>query len=208
MDFTRLVALAADLHCFSPGLIAAGEPLDQVRVQLSRWVHSGKVLRLCKGWYVLNEPFRRARVDMFVVASTVKPGSYVSLQSALSFHGMIPEYVAETTCVTTGRPVTIHSPLGRIGYRHVKTSALFGYTRHDGGSQHAFVATPEKALLDLLYLTPGSDDPDYLSELRLQAIDELDIELIRRMGRRLETPRVDRAVDAIARLIAAERELG
>ena len=106
MDFARLVELTADLHCFSPGILAAGEDVTLVRVQLSRWVQSGRVIRIKKGWYTLNEPYRRIRLDTTVIASTIKAGSYVSLQSALAFHGMIPEYVAQTTCVTTGRPLS------------------------------------------------------------------------------------------------------
>lgn len=74
---------------------------------------------------------------MNVVASVIKPGSYVSLHSALAFHGMIPEYVAG----------------------------------------------PEKALLDLLYLTPGSEDPGYLVGLRLQHTDAFDLEKLRSIAR-------------------------
>jgi hypothetical protein len=45
-----------------------------------------------------------------------------------------------------------------------------------GGGQKAFVATPEKALLDLVHLQPGGDAPDYLRELRLQNLDRLDVD--------------------------------
>ena len=198
MKFERLVELAGDLHCFSPGMVSAGEALKQVRVQLSRWVRNGRLLRICKGWYTLNEPYRRVRIDMNVVASTVKAGSYVSLHAALATHGMIPEYVAETTCVTTGRPGTIDSPFGRIRYRHIKKGLFFGYSRVERGLQHSVVATGEKALLDLVYLTPGSDDPDYIRGLRLQDIDNLDTDALWRMARRFALPRMERAVDIIS----------
>ncbi len=201
MDFRRLVQIAADLHCFSPGMLAAGEDIDHVRVQLSRWATSGRVVRIHKGWYALNEPFRRVRVDTNVIASTIKDGSYVSLQSALDFHGLIPEYVAETTCVTTRRPLTVDSPFGRIRYRHIKPDAFFGYVRIERGLQQAYVATPEKALLDLAYLTPGSQDRAYLSELRLQRTDALDLDTMRRMADRFGAPRLERTVDLLRQLL-------
>lgn len=207
MNFDQLVHLTGDLHCFSPGMVSAGESLDHVRVQLSRWVRSGRVTRICKGWYALNEPYRRVRIDMKVIASTIKAGSYVSLQSGLAFHGMIPEYVAETTCVTTGRPLTVHSPFGRIRYRHIKNDLFFGYSRIESGPQQAFVATGEKALLDLLYLTPGSDDPAYLAELRLQDLANLDVDAMGRMARLFTAPRIERAVKRVSRLLVEGSEM-
>jgi len=53
----------------------------------------------------------------------------VSLQSALSHHGLIPEFVPVTTSVTTGRPEELEAPLGRFMHCHVKTKAFFGYTQ-------------------------------------------------------------------------------
>jgi len=200
MVFTRLIELAADLHCFSPGMVTAGDDIDQVRVQLSRWVKSGRVIRLHKGWYTLSEPYRHVRIDLHVIACTIKPGTYVSLQSALAFHGMIPEHVPETTCVITGRPLTIDTPFGRIRYRHIKEEVFFGYSRHVHGVQDAYVAVPEKALLDLFYLTPGSEDSDYLSELRLQGVEDFDVQSMLRMARKFQAKRLERSVDLVSRL--------
>jgi predicted transcriptional regulator of viral defense system len=201
MDFEQLVTIAADLQCFSPGMVTAGEKLDQVRVQLSRWVRTGRVIRIHKGWYTLREPYRRVRIDLHVIACTIKAGTYVSLESALEFHGVIPEYVPETTCVTTGRPVTVHTPFGRIRYRHIKDDGFFGYSRHEAGVQHAHIATPEKALLDLLYLTPGSEDAAYLSELRLQNMEQFDLDEMRRMAERFRSPRLVRSALLLGELI-------
>jgi predicted transcriptional regulator of viral defense system len=195
MTFDQLVDIAADLHCFSAGMVTAGEDIDVVRVQLSRWVSSGRLVRIHKGWYTLRDPFRRVRLDFNVVACTIKRGSYVSLQSALAYHGMIPEYVAETTCVTTGRPLSINSPVGRIRYRHVKRDVFFGYRQQVSGKQEAYVASAEKALLDLFYLTHGSDDAAYIAELRLQASEQLDTDKILRMAERFGATRLLRAVE-------------
>lgn len=199
MNFEQLVDMASDLHCFSAGMVTAGEDIDVVRVQLSRWVSSGRLVRIHKGWYTLREPFRRVRLNLNVVACTIKRGSYVSLQSALAHHGMIPEFVAETTCVTTGRPLAIDSPVGRIGYRHVKRDVFFGYVQEVSGKQEAYIASPEKALLDLFYLTPGREDAAYIAELRLQASEQLDSEKMVSMAERFGAPRLLRAINRLDR---------
>lgn len=197
MRFDYLVEIAADLHCFSPGMVTAGENINSVRVQLSRWVKTGRLVRIHKGWYTLREPFRRIRLDQNIVACTIKQGSYVSLQTALSYHGMIPEYVAETSCVTTGRPLSIDTPFGRIVYRHIKKELFFGYRRENGNTQQSYIASPEKALLDLLYFTPGSEDTAYLAELRLQNLDVIDLKNLTAMADRLRVPRLSRAVQLL-----------
>lgn len=201
MKFAQLVELTADVHCFSPGMVMAGQSADQVRLQLSRWVHSGRLMRIHKGWYALNAPYRRVQINMNVIATTIKVGSYISLHAALAYHGMIPEHVAETTAVTTGRPATIATPFGRIRYQHIKPEAFCGCTRHDAGLQHQYIATPEKALLDLLYLTPGADSAHYLAGLRLQHTDELDLHLLRQLAERFATPKMHRAVELLAQLL-------
>jgi predicted transcriptional regulator of viral defense system len=200
MNFARLVEIAADLHCFSPGILAAGEDIDQVRLQLSRWVQSGRIIRIHKGWYSLATPYRRIALDKHVIACTIRPGTYVSLQSALAYHGLIPEYVPETTCVTTGRPLLIESPVGRIRYHHLKGEAFWGYTEEQQGSQTAFVARPEKALLDLIYLTPGGASRGYIAELRLQGLEELDLDLIEEMTQKFGSAKLKRVPAVLAAL--------
>jgi predicted transcriptional regulator of viral defense system len=110
------------------------------------------------------------------MACSIKAGSYVSLQSALSYHGMIPEYVPETTCITTGRPQLIQTPFGRISYRHLKRGAFTGFVPETTDGQVVYLATAEKALLDLVYLTPGGADKAYLESLRLQNLQDLSLE--------------------------------
>jgi len=99
----------------------------------------------------------------------------VSLHSVLAHYGLIPEYVPLTTSVTTGRPGLWKTPLGPYDYRHVRKDLLIGYRRTAlADDQEAFLATPEKALLDLIYLPPDANSPKHLQELRLQHLGRLD----------------------------------
>ena len=117
-----------DEPVFETGFLLAGEvdPAD-VRRQLSRWVKGGRLLQLRRGLYALAPPYRKVTPHPFVVANRLVRGSYVSLQSALAYHGLIPEHVPVTTSMTTGRPQRRENPLGSFEYHHVRKDLLTGY---------------------------------------------------------------------------------
>jgi predicted transcriptional regulator of viral defense system len=184
-------------------LIAAGGNPGDLGRQLSRWVNSGYLLQLRRSLYALSEQFQKTIPHPFLVANRLKRASYVSLHSALEFHGLIPEYVPSVTSVTTGRPEKLVTPLGSFIYRHTKKALFFAYQATDlGDDQSAFIATPEKALLDLLYLTPGSDDPDYLRELRLQNVQTLNKDVLTELADRCGSKKLLRAVRKIEALMS------
>jgi len=74
------------------------------------------------------------------------------------------------------------------------------------GDQEALLATPEKALLDLVYLEPDGDSPAYLDELRLQNMDGLDLNKLRRLAEASGKPKLRRAAGRIVRLAEVEAE--
>jgi len=74
------------------------------------------------------------------------------------------------------------------------------------GEQSALIATPEKALLDLIYLQPGGDSPTYLKELRLQNTEKLDKDLLRKQSEKFNTPKLQNAVKGILQLMSGESE--
>jgi predicted transcriptional regulator of viral defense system len=203
MKYSELVHIVSELGCFRTGFAASGRDLQQVRLQLSRWVADGRVVRLHKGVYALAPPYRKVHVEPFSIANTLKGASYVSLQSALAWHGLIPEFVPAITSVTAGRPQTIATPLGRYEFRHIKKSLFWGYRHVElSGKQEAFVAVPEKALLDLLYLTPGSDAEPYVRQLRLQGLEKIDTGVLEDFARKTDSPKVIRAAGHVLRIIS------
>jgi hypothetical protein len=85
---------------------------------------------------------------------------------------------------------------------------FYGYCLADfGEKQQAFIASPEKALLDLVYLEPGGDTPDYLAELRLNNLDRLDWQSISRLAGQIKKPKLLRALATIRELAGEEGEL-
>ena len=207
MVFDSLLKLVGNEAVFESSMLMAGNVNPKlIRIQLSRWVKGGKIIRLRRGLYTIAPPYQRRQPHPFLVANSLQKASYVSLQSALSYYGLIPEVVNITTCVSTGRPERLATPLGVYEFRHIKTELFFGYQLAVLGEQSAFVATPEKALLDLIYLQPGGDSMVYLKELRLQNTEILDKDLLRKQSEKFNTPKLQTAVAGILQLLAGEVE--
>jgi len=209
MEFTRLLEVVGDVPVFETSLLLAGavDPAD-IRRQLSRWVAAGRLYQLRRGLYALAPPYQRTKPHPFAVANWVVRSSYVSLQAALAHYGLIPEATPVVTSVTTGRPGRWDTPLGACEYRHVKVELFFGYRLDEvSPGQRAFIATPEKALLDLAHLHPGGDDPAYLQELRLQNLERLDVEALQRLAEQAGSPKLQRAAHGIAGLAGVEAEM-
>ncbi len=160
---------------------------------------------LRRGVYRVAAPYARGRPHPFVVANHLRTSSYVSLESALARYGMIPEDTPTTMSITTARPERLDTPDGRFVFRHIKTPLFFGYVEREmAPGQRAVIATPEKALLDLLYLTPGSDALAYLEELRLEPVAAFDPTRFMDLAVRMRSAKVVRAAK---RLLSVWRRL-
>ncbi|HEV8583283.1 MAG TPA: hypothetical protein VGX68_29820 [Thermoanaerobaculia bacterium] len=206
MRFEELLEIVGDEPVFETGLLLAGnvDPGD-VRRQLSRWVRGGRLHQIRRGLYTLAPPFQKIFPHPYLVANRLVPGSYVSLQSALAHYALIPESVPVTTSVTVGRPGGWNTPLGTFDFRHIRSELLTGFRRTAlAGKQEALLATPEKALLDLAYLEPDGDSPEYLAELRLQNLDGVDPTELRRLAAALGKPKLRRAAERIVYLAEVE----
>lgn len=205
MEFEKLLKILGDEPVFESSLLFAGNVQPEyIRLQLDRWVKSGKIHQLRRGVYMLAAPYQKKKPHPFLIANILQKPSYISLQSALSFYGMIPDIVNETTSVTTVRNERLNTPQGVFEYRYINKKFFGGYRLNDLGEQQAFIATPEKAILDLIYLQPGGEDPTFISELRLQNLDNLNIEELRSQGKLFDKPKIHRAIEIIDFLIREE----
>jgi hypothetical protein len=173
-----------DYHILMQALSGYSYPRDRV----TRLLRSGGLIRVKKGLYVTNDP--RDWYSKEVLANLVYGPSYVSLEYALRFHGLIPEAVETVTSVTTQRHKRYDTPLGRFEYEHLPErmySCGIVYLSADT-RRGFFIASPEKALIDTLALrTPGlkpADIENHLFEnLRIDEADfsRLDFSLIKAM---------------------------
>ena len=145
------------------------------RNNLTRWTKKGLLLRLRQEWYAFPELLQRHDFARYVACRIYRP-SYISLHTALSIYGRIPEAVSSITSVSTLKTAKFENAFGQYAYQNVKPDLFFGYkpvmlplnTAIINPPQLAWMlAHPEKALLDLLYLYPFYDSEEELEQLRL-----------------------------------------
>ena len=199
VDFLNRVQ---DEPVVTTGLLLAGETdRSGVERQLCRWTAAGKLIQLGRGVYALAPPYRRGLPHPFLLANRVRRPSYVSLQSALSYWGLIPEGLTSVTSVTTGRPWRTRTAAGEFAYRHVKTTWFHGYEDVRGDDDRAIlIATAEKALLDLVHLTPRGESVEYLEGLRLAGLDRLSPQRLVELAEGSGRPKLIRAAQHLVQL--------
>jgi hypothetical protein len=134
-------------------LSSYGRPNDKI----SEMIRSGELLALRRGLYVPGPELDLPIPDLFLVANHLRGPSYISLESALSHWGLIPERVHEISSVTIKTTKTYDTPIGRFSYEHLTTPYYsFGIRSvRLTEFQTALIASPEKALCDKIILTSG-----------------------------------------------------
>ncbi len=160
------------------------------KVLVHRAVAAGEIIRLKPGLFLLAPEFRKTHPHPFIIAATLHSPSHVSLESALAHHGLIPEAVFQVSSVTSTRSRTFKTPVGIFSFARVPAAsprAGVQALKIDGRSW-AFVATPLRAIADLIYtrkdvlwakdglafLTESMRiEPDDLEELSFDSLDEI-----------------------------------
>lgn len=208
MKRDALLDIVAREPLFTTGmLLTPGVDVQDVRKQLSRWTRDGTVVQLRRGLYSLGARYRLREPHPYEVSNAVLQGSYVSLETVLADRGLIPEAVFSTTAVTTGRQGSRQTPFGCFVYQHIRPDLFWGYESVSiGEGRVAFVATPEKALLDMAYLRTRSDEAGFARELRLQRLEIIDAERLVRFAERFGGKKVLRFAHNVIALRESERE--
>ena len=151
--------------CFNIYQVKAACPRFD-RGNLGHWVKKGYLVRLRQDWYAFADLLQVPEFSRHVAQKIYAP-SYISLHSALSYYGIIPEAVTRITCVSTNRTAHYENAFGEFSYQTVKPGMFFGYDPRALPHGHTYhLALPEKALLDLLYLYPQYDSEDEMLNLR------------------------------------------
>lgn len=121
----------------------AGEK-ESLKVLLSNWVKKGLIYNLGHGYYA----FDIASVDYLSLATVIDPNSYVSFEYALFYHGLIDQVPSVITLASKKRSRKINMGSWVFEYSHLKNELFFSYELKN----KVYIASPEKALADLIYL--------------------------------------------------------
>jgi hypothetical protein len=127
------------------------------RNKIQALCRSGEIIRVKKGLYVPgSRPGQAPEIDPWVLSGLIYGPSYVSLEAALAYHGLIPERVDEITCMTSKRAKQFRTPFGRFHYTPISEEAFPAGVRLESGKGGSwFLAEPEKALCDKVITTAG-----------------------------------------------------
>lgn len=147
------------------------------RDRITELLRKGDIVRVKKGIYIFGEQYRRRPYSREVLANLIYGPSYISLEYALGYYGLIPEGVESVTSVTTGRSRRFETPLGLFSYHTVPLAAFTaGIDRVDMGDGRSFLmALPEKALADKIRLDRGNGLSSQ-RELRRYLVENLRID--------------------------------
>lgn len=178
--------------------------------QLTRWEKKGLIIKLRRGIYLFNQYNRKITPSRFYLANQLYEPSYVSLESALSLYGIIPERTASITSITTKKTARFKNEFGDFIYQHVGPRAFNGFIliKEDNGLE-AFVAKPEKAVVDFLYfhLKEFCLDPmEILREsYRFQNLDTLKRGLVIDLSRPFANAKLTKICILLSDLIKREK---
>ena len=104
MKWLEFLKKVGDLSVIDTEILLAGVTnTNPIKVQISRWEKSGKIIQLKRGFYILADEYRKVVVQPQYIASVLKTPSYISLEKALEYYNLIPEAVHVYTSVTSKR---------------------------------------------------------------------------------------------------------
>lgn len=120
---------------------------------LKRAIARGEIVKVRRGLYVLGEKFRRAKPSVYALAERIYGPSYVSMESALSYCGWIPEAVYVCANASFKKSREFETPLGKFSYKRIPQNNFMSCVKRvaDGDGNVFFMASPAKALCDILY---------------------------------------------------------
>lgn len=137
-----------------PQLVSALSDYSAVNQKINELLKAQDILRVKKGLYVFGSEYRQSPICKESLANLIYGPSCISLEYALSFHGLIPERVETITSVTPKRDKEFTTPVGRFTYRYLSPDKYpHEIELHWIDSEHPIlIAAPEKALCDYVVL--------------------------------------------------------
>ena len=138
-----------------------------ILVQVAFWLKKGYIKKVKKGLYVLTSAIDR--IDPVVLADRIYSPSYLSLEYALNYYGIIPDIPGTYTSVSTRKTENFSNKFGNYSYQKIKKELFTGYEIIQDGVLSYGIASPEKALFDYLYLNKNKfvAEFNFWKELRI-----------------------------------------
>ena len=153
MNIFEFKSKIEELPCFETKelrLILGSDFNSTMLVNLKNWVNKGHLIMIRRGLYAISE--LKNKLDVMTFATKLYAPSYVSMEMALNFYGIIPEAVFTVTSITTRKTKQFVTPIGSFSYQKIKKEAFGGFETKKQAGVSFNLALPEKALVDFFYL--------------------------------------------------------
>jgi len=167
---------------------------------IKRAVQEGFLSPLRRDLFLINNS--QFVVNAFEVAALIYGPSYISFESALSHHGWIPEAVRTTTSASVKRTKEFLTPIGAFSYEHIPLEAFsFGVEQHTQNKINLFIATPCKALADMIYARKRTwkTSEELLEDLRIEpeSFENVDKKVLRTLIENYPSERVKKTLSLL-----------
>ena len=166
MDFIDFKKQFIDFGVVTPHQICSVlESFD--RSDIGHWSDMGLMIKLRNGHYAFSD-FLKVKDFKLAIANKILQPSYLSMQSALKFHGALSSSSERITSVTCGKQVFYSNDFGEFAYHKISENMMFGAIRTNiSNGFHITIATAEKALIDLIQLCPYCDKKEKFDKIGL-----------------------------------------
>lgn len=140
-----------------------------IKTQLNRFVKKNYLIQIKRGLY----GFSPDKIDEFQLANILYEPSYISLETALNYYGLLPDIPQTVTSITVTTTKFIKNQFGSFSYTKIKPALFWGFKKIT--DKNLVLAKKEKALLDYFYIRKIKSGQD----LRLN-LGDLDIKLYKK----------------------------
>lgn len=157
MDFKEAVRNYAEQPITRQILLDLLKEYKRPYDKISELVKQGILILVKRGIYITGPNLNIVKPEAFLIANHLWGPSYISLETALSHWGLIPERVYEVSSITSQSSKKYKTPIGKYSYTHVPLPYYsFGIKKVElTKKQVVLIASPEKALCDKIITTSG-----------------------------------------------------
>lgn len=168
-----------------------------ILVQIAFWTKKGYIKKIRKGLYLLTNA--QNDINLLSLASKIYAPAYLSLEFALNYYGIIPDIPGTYTSVTSRKTITYENEFGNFTYQKIKSSLFFGYVMQKDRNVTFYIATPEKAILDYLYLNKNKlvAQENFWRELRIDEEFEFDLKKIGEYKKLFNDKKVTKLIESL-----------
>jgi len=137
---------------YTVATLLTGKSADSRYSKIKRMVEQHKLTYIRRGLYLISNQLQNHLYHSFEIAQQIYAPSYISLESAMSYHQLIPEAVRTVTSVTPNRNKEFDTPIGLFSYSTLPLKNFFLHAKLIKEANNSFiVATPWMAIFDYVY---------------------------------------------------------